>query len=157
MQPIRHPRPATAVQEAATLKVLATALSVLVILAGLLELIQGIAIWSGRFPEIVPIHTGIGYGLALLLWALAFLGALTRVPVRLIVLGAVWGVIMPALGEAQGGLLVGGAHWVIEIIHLLVGLAGIALALTLGRAVRRRATVHRPAADPDAGDGTGLP
>jgi len=128
-----------------SIRPLATILFVLVILGGLLELVQGIAIWSGRFPEIVPIHMGIGYGLALVLWVLAFLGALTRVPVSLMVLGLVWGVVMPALGEVQEGLLPGGAHWVIEVIHLLVGLAGIALALNLSQAIRRRAAARQAA------------
>src|SRR5215469_6943204 len=124
-------------------KRLATVLFALVILGGLLELVQGIAIWSGAFPEVVPIHMAIGYGLALILWVLAILGALTRAPVSLVVLGLVWGVLMPALGEAQAGLLPGGAHWVIEVAHLLVGLAGIALGVTLSQAVRRRAAVRR--------------
>jgi len=126
-------------------KRLATVLFALVILGGLLELVQGIAIWSGAFPEVVPIHMAIGYGLALILWVLAILGALTRAPVSLVVLGLVWGVLMPALGEAQAGLLPGGAHWVIEVAHLLVGLAGIALGVTLSQAVRRRAAVRRAA------------
>src|SRR5215469_6949629 len=104
------------------MKRLATALFVLVILGGLLELVQGIAIWSGAFPEIVPIHMGIGFGLALVLWVLAFLGVVTRAPVSLVVLGLVWGVAMPAFGEAQTGLVPGGAHWVIEVTHLVVGL-----------------------------------
>ena len=64
------------------MKRLATALFVLTILGGLLELAQGIAMWSGPFPEIVPIHMGIGYGLALVLWVLALLGVVTRVPDR---------------------------------------------------------------------------
>lgn len=127
------------------MKRLATVLFVLVILAGLLELVQGIAIWSDRFPEIVPLHMGIGYGLALVLWVLAVLGALTRVPGSLIVLGLVWGVVMPAFGEVQGGLLSGGAHWVIQVIHLFLGLAGIALALNLSQAIRRRAGAPRAA------------
>ena len=126
-------------------KRLATVLFALVILGGLLELVQGIAIWSGAFPEVVPIHMAIGYGLALILWVLAILGALTRAPVSLVVLGLVWGVLMPALGEAQAGLLPGGAHWVIEVAHLLVGLAGIVLGVTLSQAVRRRAAVRRAA------------
>jgi hypothetical protein len=133
------------VQEVAIVKRLATVLFALVILGGLLELVQGIAIWTGAFPEIVPIHVGIGLGLALALWVLAFLGVLTGVPVSLIVLGLVWGVLMPALGEAQAGLLPGGAHWVIEVLHLLVGLAGIALALASSQAVRRRAGAQRAA------------
>jgi hypothetical protein len=123
----------------------ATVLFAVVILGGLLELAQGIGIWSGRFPEVVPIHIAIGYGLALVLWVLAFLGLWTRAPVSLVVLGLVWGVLMPALGEAQAGLLPGGAHWVVEVVHLLVGLVGIALALALSQAVRRRAAMPREA------------
>ena len=45
----------------------------------------------------------------------------------LVALAAVWGLIVPILGVMQTQLLPGGAHWVIEVIHLLVGLVAIGL------------------------------
>jgi hypothetical protein len=44
-----------------------------------------------------------------------------------VVLAIVWGVITLALGMTQTQLLPGAFHWVIQVIHLVVGLAAIGL------------------------------
>jgi hypothetical protein len=50
----------------------------------------------------------------------------------------VWGLVVPILGLNQDRLLVGSAHWVIEVLHLLVGLGAVGLAERLARAIKAR-------------------
>ena len=55
-----------------------------------------------------------------------------------VALAAVWGLIVPILGVMQTQLLPGGAHWVIEVIHLLVGLVAIGLGNRLATLSEQR-------------------
>jgi hypothetical protein len=53
--------------------------------------------------------------------------------------------VLPILGVTQGRLLPGSWHWLIQVLHLLVGLAAIGLATDL--ATRIKARQPRRAAD----------
>jgi hypothetical protein len=55
-----------------------------------------------------------------------------------VVLAAVWGLIVPILGLTQTNLLVGSTHWLIEVLHLLVGLGAIGMAEGLAARVKER-------------------
>ena len=113
----------------------ATVIRVLVGIAGVIMLALGVAFWTGNALTLIPIHMLIGLGIALSLWVLALLALLRRWRPGLAVVALLWGLLMPALGLAQGGLLPGSAHWIFQSLHLLVGLSGIALAQALGSAV----------------------
>jgi hypothetical protein len=65
----------------------------------------------------------------------------------------VWGLVVPALGVTQDQLLLGPAHWIIQVLHLRVGLAALALANVLGvRALARLgAPQPKPIAQPARG------
>jgi hypothetical protein len=60
------------------------------------------------------------------------------VSVGLVVVALVWGLIVPMLGLTQTQILPGSAHWLIQVLHLLVGLGAISLAETLGRQIQAR-------------------
>jgi len=60
-----------------------------------------------------------------------------RVRTGLTPLTVLWGALTLALGLTQTRLMVGGAHWVIQVLHLLVGLGGIVLAERLAAKVKR--------------------
>ncbi len=63
-----------------------------------------------------------------------------------VALAAVWGLIVPALGVTQSGLLAGDFHWVIQVVHLLVGVAAIGQAEALAVRIKARAPAGRSAA-----------
>ena len=44
-----------------------------------------------------------------------------------VVLAIVWGVITLALGITQTQLLLGAFHWIIQLLHLVVGLAAMGM------------------------------
>jgi hypothetical protein len=112
--------------------------------AGVVQLALGLVIWTGNADSLTGIHMLLGITLVLALWALAVLGAVARVNPAQVALAFVWGAITPVLGVAQEGLLPGSAHWVIQVVHLLVGLGVIGQGEGLARRIKQRlAMSHR--------------
>jgi hypothetical protein len=64
-------------------------------------------------------------------WTQAALAHRAGVPGRLVAVAAVWGLIVPIVGLTQTNLLTGSLHWVIQVIHLLLGIGLIGLAENL--------------------------
>jgi hypothetical protein len=118
---------------------LATRLAQFLIRAlGTIMLILGLLFWTGNALTLIPVHMLLGLLLVLTLWTLAALAARAGVDLRLVLLAVAWGVIVPILGVMQDSLLVGPAHVLIQLLHLSVGLAAIALGELLGRGARLR-------------------
>lgn len=115
----------------------ATAVQMLVRLCGLVLVTLGILFWTGNALTLVPVHMLIGLVLVLSLWTLAFLAARSGAPPGFVALAFFWGLLVPVLGIEQGTLLVGSGHWVVRVLHLLVGLAAIGMAEGLGRRIRQ--------------------
>jgi hypothetical protein len=106
-------------------------------LTGVTQVALGLLFWTGRARALVPAHMAIGLTFVLALWTLAGLGARAGLG-RGAALAALWGAAVLALGIVQGRLLPGPAHWVVEALHLLVGLAAMAVATWLAARARRR-------------------
>jgi len=102
------------------------------------QLVLGGLFWTGNALDLVPLHQTIGFLLVFGLWTLAGLAARAGVRPPLVALAAVWGLIVPILGLTQTRLLVGSAHWVIEVLHLLVGLGAIGQAEGLAARIKER-------------------
>jgi len=100
---------------------------------GLLQIILGLIFWTGNLLNLVSLHMLIGLILVLALWVLAVLAGLSGVNWGFVILAIVWGLIVPVLGVTQTQLMPGGAHWVIQLLHLLVGLGAIGLSERLAR------------------------
>ncbi|MGH2444003.1 MAG: hypothetical protein ACRDFX_12680 [Chloroflexota bacterium] len=111
-------------------------LSIVVGVAGTIQIVLGILFWSGRADTVIPVHVVVGLILVVSLWILAVLAYKAGVNPNAVALAAVWGVIVPVVGLAQTRILPGGAHWVIQAVHLLLGLAAIALAQMLAGRIR---------------------
>jgi hypothetical protein len=107
-------------------------------ITGLAQIILGLAFWLGRALSLVPLHMLIGLVLVLTLWVLAGLAARAEVSPGLVALAAVWGLIVLVLGVTQTRILPGSAHWVIELLHLLVGLGAIGLGDRLATMIKSR-------------------
>jgi len=109
----------------------------LVRVTGLIQIVLGLLIWTFDADNLIPVHITVGLVLVLSLWTLAFLAAEAGVSRGLVILAIFWGFLAPILGLTQGQLLVGAAHWVIQIVHLLVGVGAIGLAETLAARIKR--------------------
>jgi hypothetical protein len=57
--------------------------------------------------------------------------------VGFVAFASLWGLLVVVLGLTQGRLLTGDVHWVIQVLHLLVGLGAIGQAEGLGRRARQ--------------------
>ena len=113
-----------------------TALRMLIRLCGVLLIILGILFWTGNALSLIPVHMLIGVILVLSLWALALIAARAGAPTGPVAAAFIWGLIVPILGATQQSLLPGPAHWIIQVLHLLVGIAAIGMAEGLGRRIR---------------------
>ena len=105
--------------------------------SGLLLILLGLAIWTGRADQVIPIHMFLGFVLVLSLWTLAFIAARAGVSMRWVILAVVWGLIAPVLGLTQDHLLTGTWHWTIQVLHLLIGLGAIGQGEGLAQRMRR--------------------
>jgi len=106
-------------------------------LLGVVQIIVSIALWFGALRSAVPLHAALGSLLVAVIWLIALI-ALFALPKRGVALFTLlWGAIVLWLGMTQTTLLVGGGHWVIRVAHLVIGLAALGLAESLGSATRR--------------------
>jgi hypothetical protein len=119
------------------MKTAATIIQILVRVAGLTQIVLGVLFWTDNVLTLVPIHMLVGLVLVLLLWSLASMSLWAGVNRGRAALAIVWGVIVVALGMTQTQILPGSAHWVIEVVHLLVGLAAIGMAEGLAAGIKQ--------------------
>lgn len=115
----------------------ARALGILIVVAGAIQIVLGVLFWTGYADALVPVHILVGIILVLALWTLAGLAAYAGVNIGLVLLAIVWGIIVPILGLTQTRLLPGSTHWVIQVLHLIVGLTAIALGQILAARIRQ--------------------
>ncbi len=118
----------------------------LVRVTGVFQIVLGFLFWTGNATFLIPVHMLSGLLLVLGLWALAGLGARAGVQAGLVAVAAVWGLLTVALGVSQDSILQSGPHWVIQVLHLLVGLGAIGQAEALGVRIRRALGPLAPAA-----------
>lgn len=102
-----------------------------------LQLALGSVFWTGRLNGLVPLHILIGLLFVLALWALAVGGLRTGTAAGVAWGALVWGLIVLLFGLMQVKILVGSPHSIIQILHLLVGIAALGLAEDLAHGLRR--------------------
>lgn len=130
------------------MKATANILRILVSAIGAIMIVLGILFWTGNALTLVTLHMLLGVALVLLLWVIAIMALVARANTVLALVGLVWGLIVPILGVTQFQLLPGSLHWMIQALHLLVGLFAIALANILARQIIEGGRVIRPGAAP---------
>lgn len=97
----------------------------------------GAGIWTGAGAgQLVALHAALGLLLVGIVWALAGAGLRAGLPARVCVTAIVFGAVAIVFAGVQDALVRGGGHWVIQVLHLLVGLAAVALALVLGQRIK---------------------
>jgi hypothetical protein len=118
----------------------------LVRLSGVLLLILGLLIWTEpSLFYLVNVHMLLGIVLVLSMWVLAAVSVRAGVPIGLAAGVAVAGLVVVVLGVTQRSLLPGSSHWVIQVVHLLIGMAAVGSAEAIGGRLRRhRMTAATP-------------
>ncbi|MGI8564711.1 MAG: hypothetical protein ACR2MZ_14380 [Candidatus Dormibacter sp.] len=105
------------------------------------QIALGLLFWTGQADWLVPVHMTIGLLLVIDLWAAVAVGLRARVPIALAAVALVWSLVMPSFGLAQASLLPGAGHVLVQVAHLLVGLAAVGLIEALGGWSQRRAVL----------------
>lgn len=115
-----------------------TAIQMAVRVVGVVQLVLGLAFWTGNALGLVDLHQLLGILLVLALWTLAALAHRAGVPAGLVAGAAVLGLVVPIVGLTQRELLPGSAHWLIQVLHLLLGLGLLGLAENLATRAKAR-------------------
>ena len=105
----------------------------LVRLTGITQIALGVLLWSGRGFQLLPLHMAVGMLFVIGLWVLAGLAKSAGLGMRWVAGAVIWGIVIPAFGMAQTQLLPGPAHWVVRVVHLLIGIAAMVIAALLAR------------------------
>lgn len=105
-------------------------------ITGLVQITTGLLFWTGNAYSLIPVHMLSGLILVLSLWTIAIVALLMGVNRGLAAVALGWGLIVPILGVTQSGLLPGPYHWVIQLIHLLVGVVAMGMGVRLGGRIR---------------------
>lgn len=118
------------------MKTIATVAQMAVRVCFLVMIVLGVLFWTGRAHSLVPLHEILGFVLVLSLWTLAGLAARGAVPIGVVVLAVLWGSLLPVFGLTQAEIFPGSLHWIVQILHLLVGLAAVGQAENLARRIK---------------------
>jgi hypothetical protein len=125
---------------------IARLLQIIVGLAGLCALVLGLFIWIANI-DLTDIHMLFGLLVTLGLLVMSII-VLTARELRIWgVVGIVYAIIVLIFGVSQSNMLVGNLHWLIQTLHMLVGIGAIVLTGTLGA---RYMTLKRGEAQPAA-------
>jgi hypothetical protein len=100
----------------------------------LLQLVVGIGLWTGHLYSLIDVHRTVGVLFVLALWIIAVIAIVQRRAVGLATFAIAWGVLVAALGFMQQAILPGDFHWIIRVLHLVIGMASMPIAerLALG-------------------------
>lgn len=128
-------------------------IALMVVRAGvLIELVLGILFWTNVInPDasaLVPVHMLIGIIVVLALWVLGLAQGFIRESnnFALAVLTFVVGLVVAVVGLFQRQWLTADSqHWIIQVIHLLLGLAAIGVAEMVAGVTKRRVREARAA------------
>jgi len=92
------------------------------------QVIVGIGFWTGHWTSLVNVHMAIGSLFVISLWVISGIAGAHGRPGRVVAFGFVWGVVVLALGMTQQSILVGDLHWIVRVLHLVVGIAAMPIA-----------------------------
>lgn len=112
-------------------------------LTGMTQVALGLLFWTDRALALLPLHMAVGAIFVLALLILVGLAGWAGLRPALVALAAAYGLVIPVFGMTQSRLLPGSGHWIVELLHLLIGIGGMILALRLARHVREHPRAPR--------------
>jgi hypothetical protein len=106
----------------------------------LVAVILGVLFWLNVITPagtILSVHEALGILVVVTLWIIGVM-LLTRggSTIALAVVALIWGGLVLYLGTQQETLLPGSSHWIIQVVHLLLGLGAAGLGETCARRYR---------------------
>ena len=122
-------------------------LQVIVGIAGLCALVLGLLIWIANI-DLTDIHMLFGLLVTLGLLVMSIIALTAKELCIWGLVGIVYAIIVLIFGVSQSNMLVGNLHWLIQTLHMLVGIGTIVLTGFLGT---RYITLKRGEASQAAG------
>ena len=102
--------------------------SVVLSLAGLLSFILGLLFWTGAALNLISMHMLLGLLAVAALWVIGIVQAFSNAGSWIIAACAlVVGAVTIVVGLYQSSMMVGEFHWIIQLVHLVLGLLTIGL------------------------------
>jgi hypothetical protein len=111
-----------------------------------LQLILGILFWTGHLEGLVLLHMLLGIAFVAVFWVIGALAAMRGASMGVMIGTFVLGLVIALFGLFQNNILIGSGHWVVQIIHLLLGIAAIGFAEMIAGRARRSGTAGMRAA-----------
>jgi uncharacterized membrane protein len=97
-------------------------------LAGLISLISGLLFWTGTALTLITLHMLLGFLAVGALWVIGVAQAFApRGSWVIAACALIVGSAMIVIGMMQSSLLPGEYHWIIQVIHLALGLLTIGI------------------------------
>lgn len=109
---------------------------------GIIQIILGILFWTGNGSNYVNLHMVLGLLIVILLWAQAGLGIRAGLPFGLTGLATAWGLVIPVLGMSQAQILPDSLHWIVQVLHLLLGVGALGLGSVLAKRINATRTAQ---------------
>jgi hypothetical protein len=126
-------------------KAVVVSLRWLIRVLAVVQLALGVLFWTGNAYSLLQVHILSGMLLVVALWIQAAIAARVGIGFGLPAAAFGWGILVVALGMTQDSLLTGDLHWLIKVVHLLVGLGAVGQAESLAvRTLRRLSSNVRP-------------
>jgi hypothetical protein len=104
-------------------------------IAAIVQLVLGIAFWTGHAYPLVPLHIVIGLALVLALSTISVVAFIARVRPPMAVFGLIWAVALAAFGARQAMILIGPLHWVVRVIHLIMAISAVRIGEMLAQGI----------------------
>ncbi len=101
-------------------------------------LVIGVLVWMGH-TGLTNAHIGLGFIFTMAVLLQALLGAVGGAGWGLSGLTVLWAVLLPVIGLGQRAFMVGDAHWVVRVVHMLFGLATMAFVERIAKRVLSKA------------------
>lgn len=106
--------------------------------AALAALVLGIIFWTGNADNLQIVHIVLGFLVVISLWVLGIAQGVRRGGSFGLALATfVVGFFVLLVGLFQTRWLTGSNHWVIQVIHLILGLSALSLGEMIGARYRR--------------------
>lgn len=97
--------------------------------------ILGFVLWSGHGYQYLRLHMILGFTITILLLLFVIVALVSRVRPALPLITLLWAVALPFLGIAQLRMMPGPNHWIIRVVHLILGLGAIAFGESLSKRI----------------------
>jgi len=99
--------------------------SMVLTIAGLLALILGLLFWAGLAVNLMSMHMMLGLLSVAALWVIGIGPARAAGGWAIAIAALVTGALTLYVGLYQASMMVGPSHWIIQVVHLILGVLTI--------------------------------